>query len=49
MVTAIYGWGGGEAYVQDKNTSARLYPKNVEGGAYARGGRICGTLQYIMT
>ena len=37
MVTAIYGWGGGGAYVRDKNTSARLYPKNVE-GVYARGG-----------
>ena len=43
MVTAIYGLGGGEggggAYARDKNTSARLYPKNV-GGAYAQGGGV---------
>ena len=34
--------GGG-----DKNTSARLCTKNAGGGAYARGGHICGTLRYI--
>ena len=35
---------GGGAYVQDKNTSARLCAKNA-GGAYAQGERICGTLR----
>ena len=40
MVTAIYGWGGGGAYVRDKNTSARLYPENVEGGGLMREGGI---------
>ena len=35
----------GVAYVRAKNTSARLRAKNA-GGAYARVGHICGTLQY---
>ena len=38
--------GGG--YSWDKNTSTRLCAKNA-GGTYARGGRICGTLQYKNT
>ena len=36
----VGGGGGGGAYVQDKNTSARLCAEKV-------GGRICGTLWYI--
>ena len=32
----VGGGGGGEAYVRDKNTSARLCAKNA-GGAYAQG------------
>ena len=35
----------GGAYAWDKNTSARICAKNA-GGAYARGGRICGTVRY---
>ena len=33
------------AYAWDENTSARPWAKNA-GGAYARGGPICGTLWY---
>ena len=39
------GWG---AYVQDKNTSARLCAKNA-GGAYARGGAyLWDTMVYVL-
>ena len=42
------GWGGGGgAYAQDKNTSAVLCTKNA-GGVMREGGRICGTLRYVI-